>query len=158
MSSIIEVMPAASHQMSKHPLYRVWQDIKRRCYDPNFSPYPYYGGVGVTVCEEWLNHPEKFIEWALSQGWVKGMDIDKDIKQAGNKIYSPEMCSIVSHRDNMLKVVGRESGRKTSKLKLSVSDVENICKRKALGEKSQTLADQYQVDVSTINKIWKKNH
>ena len=150
-------MPAPTHRLSKHPLYRVWQDIKRRCYDPNFSPYPYYGGDGVTVCEEWLNHPENFIQWAVSQGWVKGMEIDKDIKQAGNKIYSPEMCSIVSHRDNMLKVVGRESGRKTCKLKLSNADVEDICNKKRVGESSQSLANQYLVSVSTINRVWREN-
>ena len=150
-------MPAPTHRLSKHPLYRVWHDIKRRCYNPNFSPYPYYGGIGVTVCEEWLNHPENFIQWAVSQGWVKGLEIDKDIKQAGNKIYSPEMCSIVSHRDNMLQVVGRESGRKTCKLKLSIADVEDICNKKRAGELSQSLANQYLVSVSTINRVWREN-
>lgn len=149
-------MPPRSHGLSKHPLYRRWQDIKRRCYDPNFRPYPYYGGVGVTMCQEWLGHPERFIAWALEQGWKPGMEIDKDLKVPGNKVYSPEACSIVARRDNMLQVVGRQSGRKSCKLKLSSADVADIARAKIAGVSTRELAAQYQVAICTINRAYRE--
>ena len=35
-----------------HPLYHVWTNMRRRCYDPNHHAYQYYGGRGITVSEE----------------------------------------------------------------------------------------------------------
>lgn len=83
------------------------------------------------------------------------MEIDKDLKISGNKLYSPLTCSIVSHRENMLGVVGRASGRKTSKLKLSQQDVINIVARKRAGEATATLAQDFGVDIRTINRAYK---
>lgn len=86
------------HGKYYHPLYKVFNSIKGRCYNKNNLSYNLYGGEGVTVCKDWLNNPQLFIDWALSNGWQKGMEIDKDIK--GGKIYSPENCLVVSKLDN----------------------------------------------------------
>lgn len=144
-----------AHGYSRHPLYQKWQDMVRRCHSPKAQNYPHYGGVGVTVCEEWRANPVAFIEWALDAAWEPGMEIDKDLKISGNKLYSPLTCSIVSHRENMLGVVGRASGRKTSKLKLSQQDVINIVARKRAGEATATLARDFGVDIRTINRAYK---
>ena len=37
----------------KHRMYGLWYGMIRRCRDPNFKGYKYYGGKGVTVCERW---------------------------------------------------------------------------------------------------------
>lgn len=39
---------------SKHPLYGVWNDMKRRCYDKKRPEYKNYGGRGIRVAKEWL--------------------------------------------------------------------------------------------------------
>lgn len=92
------------HGLYRHPLYRIWTGIKQRCYYHKAISFPKYGGKGVKMCEEWVNDPEKFIKWALSNGWKKGMNIDKDIKAelAGlvPDLYSPERCSIVTPKIN----------------------------------------------------------
>lgn len=92
------------HGLIKHPLYTVWGDIKNRCYNPNNKDYPNYGGRGVRMCDEWFNSPEKFIKWALANGWEKGLQIDKDIipRKLGFEalLYSAEMCSIVTPKIN----------------------------------------------------------
>jgi hypothetical protein len=92
------------HGLSKHPLYRVWIKIKDRLYNPNHEAYNNYGGNGVTMCEEWKNDATKFIKWALDNGWKPGMQIDKDIipNKLGLpiRIYSPEMCSVVTQKQN----------------------------------------------------------
>lgn len=37
-----------------------WHQMVSRCYDKNSKSYPYYGGVGVSICEEWLNSFEAY--------------------------------------------------------------------------------------------------
>src|SRR5690242_19950468 len=34
-------------------LYRIWSNMKRRCWDHNNPRYSDYGGRGITVCERW---------------------------------------------------------------------------------------------------------
>lgn len=89
-----------THGLTKHPLYNIWGKIKGRCYNSNMPDYYLYGGRGVVMCDEWVNNPEKFIEWAVSNGWRKGLRIDKDIKSKGVPMYSPETCSIVTNKEN----------------------------------------------------------
>jgi hypothetical protein len=42
---------ARDHQ--EMPEYRSWVEMRRRCTNPNFIGYEYYGGRGITVCERW---------------------------------------------------------------------------------------------------------
>lgn len=89
-----------------HPLYNIYYNIYGRCYNKNRDNYKYYGGKGVVICDEWLNNPKLFIEWALQNGWRRGLQIDKDIKSKelgiNPPIYSPECCSIISKNKNNL--------------------------------------------------------
>lgn len=95
-----------THGLRYHPLYKIWTSLKGRCYNINNPRYILYGGTGVTVCDEWRNDFKAFHDWALENGWVSGLDIDKDIlynKKFGTKtgkIYSPEFCCFVSHQEN----------------------------------------------------------
>lgn len=93
-----------THGMTEHPLYRAYKAIMTRCYDKSNKKYKIYGGRGVTMCNEWLNSKESFFNWALSNGWKKGLQIDKDIipKRLGipSLVYSPDMCSIVTPKVN----------------------------------------------------------
>ncbi len=59
-----------------------------------------YGGRGVRMRQEWISNPAAFIQWALDNGWEKGLKVDKDIKVKGNLIYGPECCSIVTDKEN----------------------------------------------------------
>ncbi len=83
-------------------LYAIWAAMKQRCYNPNDKSYKRYGGIGVTVCEEWKNSYLEFEKWCLNNGHKDGMVIDKDVKQRGikNKIYSPSTCSIITKMEN----------------------------------------------------------
>jgi hypothetical protein len=39
-----------------------WLSMIRRCTDPRVREYKWYGGRGITVCDEWLGSYDKFIE------------------------------------------------------------------------------------------------
>lgn len=91
------------HGFSKHPLAKVWFSIRSRCYNENDCSYSNYGGRGVRMCDEWENNMECFIKWCLSNGWEKGLDVDKDIKssQRVGDLYSPELCTITTRKNNL---------------------------------------------------------
>jgi len=98
--------PAVTHGLRNHPLYTVYVRMKNRCYDIKNDFYKSYGAKGVIVCNEWLNNPKVFFDWALANGWEKGLQLDKDIlykKAFGTKtgmIYSPEFCCFVTRKEN----------------------------------------------------------
>ena len=79
------------------PSYQVWKDMLRRCYNrgknKKWSVYE-----GCTVCDEWLIF-DVFDEW-FTPRYVEGWHLDKDILVKGNKIYSPETCSVVPREIN----------------------------------------------------------
>ena len=76
-----------------HPLYQTWVNMKRRCYDKESKLYPGWGGRGITVCQEWLD-PKTFIDWALENGWKKGLIIDR-IDNDGD--YEPGNIRFINH-------------------------------------------------------------
>jgi len=43
------------------PEYRVWEEMRARCYNPKHISYKHYGGRGITVCERWHKY-ENFLE------------------------------------------------------------------------------------------------
>ena len=46
-------------------LYRMWADIKKRCYNKNCDYYNRWGGRGITVYEPWIINYPAFKEWIL---------------------------------------------------------------------------------------------
>ena len=78
-------------------LYRKWKNIKARCQCGYGLNKKHYLEKGISVCSEWLHNPKAFIEWALSHGWEKGLEIDRIDNSQG---YSPTNCRWVTHKIN----------------------------------------------------------
>jgi len=75
-----------SHGLSKTREYKIWQGIKKRCFNNRFKFYPHYGGRGITICKSWLNF-ESFL--ADMGPCPEGHSIDR-INNDGN--YEPKNC------------------------------------------------------------------
>lgn len=70
-------------------LYRIYNNMKSRCYNPNFISYKYYGKRGITIYDEWLNDYSAFKEWALNNGYEDNLTIER-LDVNGN--YEPNNC------------------------------------------------------------------
>lgn len=83
----------------RHRLYTIYHDMKDRCFNKNSKIYKYYGGRGITVCEQWLNSLDDFKNWALENGYDDSLEIDR-INNDGN--YEPLNCRWVTRSQNCL--------------------------------------------------------
>lgn len=84
--------------------YQRWASMMARCY--LLAPGRYEAYRGCTVTPEWHNF-QNFAEWYLSQYRENGWQIDKDILCKGNRLYSPDNCSLVPKEINKAMVGGR---------------------------------------------------
>jgi len=103
---------ATTHGLSQHPLYRVWAGIVRRCENPNERSYRWYGARGVYMCLEWRRNPELFFQWAMAEGWQKGLVL---ARHGDTGPYSPANCKIITRIQNSSEAAARPRNRRKQK-------------------------------------------
>lgn len=71
----------------KHPLYSIWENMKKRCNNKNNRCYKLYGGRGIKVCKRW----NKFIHFKddMLDSYKKGLKLER---LDNNKGYSKVNC------------------------------------------------------------------
>lgn len=78
-----------THGLCHTRLNRIYHEMKNRCLCKTSDKYKYYGGRGISICEEWLNDFKSFYDWAMSNGYSDDLTIDR-INNDGN--YEPSNC------------------------------------------------------------------
>ncbi len=89
---------ATKHGLSRHKLYVVWAGAVQRCTNPNSQRYHRYGGRGITMCQEWRDAPQEFIQHCVDIGWNPELTIDR-IDNDGN--YEPGNLRAVTQHENL---------------------------------------------------------
>lgn len=74
------------HNLSKHPLYKIWSGIKQRCYNKKRKEYKWYGDRSITICNQWKDNPLQFYNDNIDK-WKPGLTIDR---KNNNGNYDPE--------------------------------------------------------------------
>ena len=95
-----KALERTKRQRERYPTYSTWSGILKRCgiqKGAHEIELRHYRDRGITVCEEWRKL-SVFHEWAISNGWKKGMQIDRI---DGTKGYCPENCRVVDCTTNI---------------------------------------------------------
>lgn len=81
--------PAVTHghtvNKTRSPEYIAWQNMIRRCENPQHKNYRYYGGRGISVFPQWRLNFEAFLFW-MGPRPNPGLSLDR-IDNDGN--YEP---------------------------------------------------------------------
>ena len=130
-----------SHGLHNHLLYKVWKGMIQRTTNPNNNRYKYYGGRGITLCDQWRKSPKTFYDFAIANGWKPHLQIDRR-NNDGN--YEESNVRFVSSATN---------NRNQSNTKLTVEKVRLIRKLNSYGVKQKMLADAFNVKQGHISRV-----
>ena len=81
------------HGYYYEPVYMIYKCMMNRVRNPHPYYHRRYIEKNIGVCDEWNGHPEVFCEWALKNGYKKGLSLDR-IDNDGD--YSPDNCRFVT--------------------------------------------------------------
>ena len=129
-------MQRFTHGKRYERIYRIWKAMRSRCNYPSHPAYKRYGGIGITVCEEWNESFEAFDLWAMANGYSDDLTIDRINNAEG---YTPSNCRWVSPKE-------QANNRKN-----------NVFVK--IGDKTQTIAqwaDEYNLKYDTVRRRYKK--
>lgn len=127
---------SSKYSWNNSKLENIFQGMKHRCYISSDKNYRWYGAKGIKICDEWLNNPQSFEDWALSNGYFDGLTIDR-INEDGN--YCPENCRWITASNN--------SKYKSTTRTITVGDV---------GKTGRELADFLGIGTNAINNYVRK--
>lgn len=85
------------HNLGEHRLYKVWLQIKQRCYNEDSPAYHNYGGRGIKMCVTWKNNFLPFYNWAIKHGYARKLVIDR---KNVNGNYAGRNCRWVTYKES----------------------------------------------------------
>lgn len=81
------VKRSLTHGLYNHPLRKVHEMMKARCYNKKHVYFRHYGGRGIKVCERW-HSLTNFVE-DMAPGYKKGLTMER---RDNDGDYSPDNC------------------------------------------------------------------
>lgn len=77
-------------------LYSIWTGMRYRC-RVEHPKNKHWNGRGIKVCPEWDASFEAFRAWALANGYVPGLSIDRE---KVDEDYTPDNCEWITRSEN----------------------------------------------------------
>jgi hypothetical protein len=87
---------STTHGMTKHPLYRIWAGIIKRCTNPNNKSFKNYGGRGIFVCNKWKKFENFYSD--MHQTYKPELSIERIDNDKG---YSPDNCKWATNSEQV---------------------------------------------------------
>ena len=77
-------------------LRTIYHGMKNRCYNESHESYAKYGARGITICDEWMENINSFLDWSMDNGYKYEPENGRNkwsIDRIDNdKGYSPDNC------------------------------------------------------------------
>ena len=105
------------HGKSGTRLYKIWTSMKARCYCKSDTNYSFYGGRGITVCNEWKLDFMDFYNWAIENNYDEKLTIERI---ENNERYEPSNCKWVTMKE--------QSHNRRNNRKITVNGITKIQK------------------------------
>ena len=93
------------------PVYTIWEGMRSRCLSGTHASATHYKDRGIGICEEWSKFTT-FRKWAYSNGFKKGLTIDR-VDIDGN--YEPSNCEWVTRSENTKRQIADGHAAKLAK-------------------------------------------
>jgi len=96
MKEHLKITRTKNHGKSHTRIYKIWKDIRKRCYSENKNSknYKSYFLKNIVVCPEWSNFLI-FEKWAFENGYDENLSIDRE---DNNGNYEPTNCRWVTQK------------------------------------------------------------
>lgn len=134
------------NRLKDKPEYKIWNDMKGRCYNPNNKSYKRYGGRGITVDIRWLNDFHQFYK-DMGPRPSDQHSIDR-INVDGN--YSPENCRWATPD---IQVQNSTKAKLTAEQVTEMRNKYNNSSIKLKKDRISNLALEYNVAYATVEKV-----
>lgn len=123
------------------PTYRSWYTMHERCRNPKNASWPYYGAIGIKVCERW-----KYLAHFIEDMGLRpeGMSLDRIDSTLD---YSPENCRWADKFTQ---------NRNRSNNKLTEADVLRIRSSEFEGMRQAEIGAIFGVSASCISRVRSK--
>lgn len=119
--------------------YQTWRNMIGRCYCPEVQKtQPSY--IGCSVSSIWHNF-QNFADW-YDLNYIDGLQLDKDIKVKGNRVYGPDTCIFTTPTRNVEEAISKHYQFTNPKgEKIKVFNLRKFCKKNNLSQSKMSLVN-----------------